>query len=208
MREPPSCGDRPHYKDAREFRANVGQRWGAAPRLASVAADRITLVSEGRHGSRALRPYSRTGTPGGAMPRFDVPRCGHTIGAVRITTRRRNRQSMRLRGYDCTSAGAYFVTICTRERLCSLEDAAWQAVLRTAWRRAVCGGTEPSPYDFVIMPNHVHGIVWLPARPSVRLRPGGVGAKRPRPRDVPRIPTGCGQPTRVRYLGAAPYLRL
>ncbi len=94
-------------------------------------------------------------------------------------TRRRDRQSQRLRGYDYTTAGAYFVTICTRERQCSLEDTVWQMVVRAAWRRAVCGGTEPPSYDFVIMPNHVHGIVWLPTRPNVRLRPGGVGAQRP-----------------------------
>ena len=93
--------------------------------------------------------------------------------------RRRDRQSLRLRGYDYTTAGAYFVTICTKERQCSLEDPVWQTVVRTAWRRAVCDGTEPPPYDFVIMPNHVHGIVWLPARSNVRRRPTDVGAQRP-----------------------------
>ena len=112
------------------------------------------------------------------MHLFDICCCGSTIRAVRMT-RRRDRQSLRLRGYDYTTAGAYFVTICTRERQCSLEDLAWQAVVRTAWRRAVCGGTEPPSYDFVIMPNHVHGIVWLLASPTVRLRSTDVGAQRP-----------------------------
>ncbi len=108
---------------------------------------------------------------------FDIFCCGSIIRAVRIMTRRRDRQSPRLRGYDYTTGGAYFVTICTRERQCSLEDPAWQMVVRTAWRRAVCDGTEPPPYDFVIMPNHVHGIVWLPA--GARRRPTVVGAQRP-----------------------------
>ncbi len=112
------------------------------------------------------------------MHHFDVCCCGSTIRAVRMM-RRHDRQSLRLRGYDYTTAGAYFVTICTTERQWSLEDPVWQTVVRTAWRRAVCDGTEPPPYDFVIMPNHVHGIVWLPARSNVRRRPTDVGAQRP-----------------------------
>ena len=112
-----------------------------------------------------------------AMPLFDISFRCPTIRVVSITPRRRNRQSMRLRDYDYTTAGAYFVTVCTQERQCSLEDPVWQSVVRTAWRRAVCGGTEPSPYDFVIMPNHVHGIAWLPA--GARRRPTVVGTQRP-----------------------------
>ena len=119
-------------------------------------------------------------------------------------TRRRDRQSLRLRGYDYTTAGAYFVTICTRRRQCALEDPVWQTVVRTAWRRAVCGGTEPPSYDFVIMPNHVHGIVWLPARPIVRLRPTDVGAQRPRYRNAARPPTPPRRPPTDRFRGAAP----
>ncbi len=119
-------------------------------------------------------------------------------------TRRRSRQSLRLRGYDYTTAGAYFVTICTKERQCSLDDPVWHTVVRTAWWRAVCGGTEPPPYDFVIMPNHVHGIVWLPARPIVRLRPTDVGAQRPRYRTAVRLPTPFRRPPTDRFRGAAP----
>ncbi len=118
--------------------------------------------------------------------------------------RRRDHQSLRLRSYDYTTAGAYFVTICTTERQWSLEDPVWQTVVRTAWRRAVCGGTEPPPYDFVIMPNHVHGIVWLPARSNVRRRPTDVGAQRPQYRNAVRPPTPPRQPPTDRFRGAAP----
>ena len=110
------------------------------------------------------------------MPLFDISFRCPTIRVVSITPRRRNRQSKRLCDYDYTTAGAYFVTVCTQERQCSLEDPVWRSVVRTAWRRAVCGGTEPSPYDFVIMPNHVHGIAWLPA--GARRRPTVVGTQR------------------------------
>jgi len=35
---------------------------------------------------------------------------------------RRQRRSLRLKGYDYSQAGAYFVTICTHGRTCMLGD--------------------------------------------------------------------------------------
>lgn len=141
-----------------------------------LVVDQAQLVGERHTDIAGAAPPRAAVTPGSAIGRFDMRRDDSTIGAVRMT-RRRDRQSLRLRGYDYTTAGAYFVTICTKERHCSLEDSVWQTVVRTAWRRSVCGGTEPPSYDFVIMPNHVHGIVWLP--PVTHLCPTGVGALRP-----------------------------
>lgn len=77
------------------------------------------------------------------------------------------RQSRRLDGYDYGADGWYFVTISATEhapRLCLIEDG--QAVLTASgemvareWRRA----EELRPYvivdAFVVMPNHLHGII-------------------------------------------------
>jgi putative transposase len=78
-----------------------------------------------------------------------------------------NRTSNRLKGYDYTQAGAYFITICTYEREClfgKIEDSrmilnengiiAYIEWLKTCeWRKYV-------ELDvFVIMPNHIHGII-------------------------------------------------
>jgi putative transposase len=80
---------------------------------------------------------------------------------------KRHRRSIRLRGYDYTSAGAYFVTICTydRERLFGdVDDAAvrlnpYGVVAREEWFRSAAGRPEIELDAFVVMPNHVHGIV-------------------------------------------------
>ncbi len=95
------------------------------------------------------------------MSFFDIFFCGSTIRAVSITTHSRNRQSMRLRDYDYTTAGAYFVTICTHGRELILDgvDLA-HAVERTWWSLGkYAAGVRGGP--LVVMPNHVHGIIWL-----------------------------------------------
>ena len=80
-----------------------------------------------------------------------------------------HRRSIRLAGYDYTQAGAYFVTICTYQRECLLGgveggemrlNASGERVLFT-WNDLVNHnpGIELGP--FVVMPNHVHGIIFL-----------------------------------------------
>jgi REP element-mobilizing transposase RayT len=71
------------------------------------------------------------------------------------------RKPLRLPSYDYSSQGAYFVTICTAARRCFLDEERIILALTTAWRSAVTAGWEPQPHDFVVMPNHVHGIVWI-----------------------------------------------
>lgn len=78
-----------------------------------------------------------------------------------------HRRSIRLRGYDYTSAGAYFVTICTYGREClfgDVDDAAvrlnpYGLVAREEWLRSAARRPEIELDAFVVMPNHVHGIV-------------------------------------------------
>ncbi len=66
---------------------------------------------------------------------------------------------MRLRGFDYAQPGAYFVTICTRGRECVFSDDRLKAVAEDVWRR-VAGAAGPLD-EFVVMPNHVHGIIWI-----------------------------------------------
>jgi putative transposase len=77
------------------------------------------------------------------------------------------RRSIRLPDYDYTTPGAYFVTLCTQEKRCLFGDVvAGQMQLNKAgiivmqcWREI----PEHFPYveldEFVVMPNHVHGIL-------------------------------------------------
>jgi len=72
-----------------------------------------------------------------------------------------HRRSIRLRGWDYTYPGAYFVTICTHNGECLFEDPVLRRVVETMWRRI----PHHFPYvqldEFVVMPNHVHGIIWI-----------------------------------------------
>ncbi|MCK5912820.1 MAG: transposase [Desulfuromusa sp.] len=81
----------------------------------------------------------------------------------------RHRRSIRLRDYDYSTAGAYFVTICTFERECLLGD-----VVNGEMRLSDMGQLVAPIWDslgqrypdaevdaFVIMPNHIHGIITI-----------------------------------------------
>ena len=82
---------------------------------------------------------------------------------------RRHRRSIRLKGYDYAQAGAYFVTVCTQDRVCLFGNVvdgkmrlnAVGQMVQAAW------GDLPNHYphveldEFVIMPNHVHGIIFI-----------------------------------------------
>jgi len=84
---------------------------------------------------------------------------------------RHHRRSIRLKGYDYTQPGAYFITLCTqnREHLFGavvegeMRLNAWGKIAREEWFTTA----RLRPYvrlderEFVVMPNHVHGIIWI-----------------------------------------------
>jgi putative transposase len=80
-----------------------------------------------------------------------------------------HRRSIRLRGYDYRQAGAYFVTICTQSRECTFGQVVEGRMILNApgqmvelvWRELhqYYPGIETDA--FVVMPNHVHGIITL-----------------------------------------------
>ncbi len=81
------------------------------------------------------------------------------------------RRSIRLKGYDYAQPGAYFVTICTHGRAMlfgrvvdgEMALNAYGEIVREEWFRTaqVRPYMELFPDEFVIMPNHIHGIVWI-----------------------------------------------
>jgi len=87
----------------------------------------------------------------------------------------RNRRSIRLHGYDYSRAGAYFVTICTRNRACLfgeiidgemvLDDSG--AMVETVWNELPDRFPNIDLDAFIIMPNHIHGIIVLVGAPLV-----------------------------------------
>ncbi|MDP2857789.1 MAG: hypothetical protein Q8P50_07410 [Bacillota bacterium] len=85
---------------------------------------------------------------------------------------KRRRRSIRLRGYDYSQPGAYFVTVCSEDRQCIWGDIAEGQMKRNLLGDVVlaCWANLPHhfPYveldAFVVMPNHVHGIVVITHR--------------------------------------------
>ena len=86
-----------------------------------------------------------------------------------------DRRSIRLRDYDYTQSGAYFVTLCTHERLPLFGAVVSGEMVCNAWGQIVqaCWDEIPAHYPmveldaFVVMPNHVHGIIVIMGGDSV-----------------------------------------
>jgi putative transposase len=76
-----------------------------------------------------------------------------------------HRRTIRLKGYDYSNAGAYFVTICTKNRACVLDDHIVKGIIISVWQALPTWFPTILLDEFVVMPNHVHFIVWL-AKPD------------------------------------------
>ncbi len=82
---------------------------------------------------------------------------------------RHHRRSIRLKGYDYRRAGAYFVTVCTRERECLFGYVSHEQVCLHALGQIVAETWQEIPSHFeraavhalVVMPNHIHGVIVL-----------------------------------------------
>jgi putative transposase len=98
---------------------------------------------------------------------------------------RRNRRSVRLQGYDYTQAGAYFVTVCTFNRGCLLGCiekgkmvlSPFGAIAESEWKHAQEIRKNVEIDEFTIMPNHIHGIIFIHSVVGAtrRVAPTGTG---------------------------------
>lgn len=95
----------------------------------------------------------------------------------------KNRRSIRLKGYDYSQEGLYFITICTRHHLnlfgkiedggMALNDAG--RMVSNVWEDGPEFYKGFSIHTFQIMPNHFHGIIEINENPQT------VGAEAPVP---------------------------
>lgn len=86
----------------------------------------------------------------------------------------KDRRMIRLRGYDYSDPGMYFVTICTQNRVqhfgqiadgCMRLSAAGE-IARVQWEYLPHRFPVVELDDYVIMPNHFHGLLRIVRRPS------------------------------------------
>jgi len=84
-----------------------------------------------------------------------------------------HRRSLRLSSYDYSQAGAYFVTVCTWNRELLLESKAVRDAVQVAWEALPPRFPDGALDAFVVMPNHVHGIIALQGRGIVGAQQAG-----------------------------------
>jgi putative transposase len=85
-----------------------------------------------------------------------------------------HRRSIRLKGYDYSRAGLYYITVCTQNREClfgriadgkmTLNDAGrmvdeWYHELENKYCGIEC-------HEYIVMPNHIHFIIQTPSKPT------------------------------------------
>jgi putative transposase len=78
-----------------------------------------------------------------------------------------HRRSIRLKGYDYTQPGAYYITLCTKARQCLFGDVvkgemrlnSLGYIASTCWQEIPHHFPHVELDAFVIMPNHLHGIL-------------------------------------------------
>lgn len=114
-----------------------------------------------------------------------------------------HRRSTRLQGYDYSQSGAYFVTLCTHERLHLFGQVVDEAMVLSAigtiveaeWLQTAVIRPSVILDMFVVMPNHMHGILVITDHGTT------VGATR-RVAQQPNIPSLQSNTLRASGLGA------
>ena len=74
-----------------------------------------------------------------------------------------HRRSIRLKGWDYRTAGYYFITICTYRRQCLFDDERLRTTAANAWAYIPYqpGSRHVTLDEWVVMPNHLHGLICL-----------------------------------------------
>jgi REP element-mobilizing transposase RayT len=99
---------------------------------------------------------------------------------MKYDPQKHHRRSIRLKEYDYTQPGAYFVTICAYQRMHVFGEVVngemvlneTGKIARAEWFKTA----ELRPYvelyedEFAVMPNHAHGIIWIVDEAGIRRR--------------------------------------
>jgi len=96
-------------------------------------------------------------------------------------------ESARLKGWDYSGAGWYFVTLCTRGRECFFGDvvdgemrlSSIGEIVADEWQRTPTIHPNIALDEWIVMPNHLHGIIVITYRVETPRR--GVSTTRQQP---------------------------
>ena len=123
-----------------------------------------------------------------------------------------HRRSIRLKGYDYSQAGAYFITICCQDRKCRFGEIVNDEMILNEFGIIACNEWKKLPERFPnfeldvfqVMPNHMHGIIVLTGA-SIGNMSNDVGAGLAPAHDNASNDTGAGAspaPTVGNIMGA------
>jgi putative transposase len=79
------------------------------------------------------------------------------------------RRSLRLKGYDYSQTGVYFVTLCAQEKKCLFGEIVNDemrvnelgTIVAAEWEKSAEIRSEIELGPYVVMPNHLHGIILI-----------------------------------------------
>lgn len=89
-----------------------------------------------------------------------------------------HRRSIRMEGYDYSQAGVYFVTVCVKDRECLLGEIGggkmvlneMGKIVEETWNDLTNHIENIELDEFMVMPNHVHGIVVIKSEKKTESR--------------------------------------
>ena len=70
-----------------------------------------------------------------------------------------HRRSIRLKDYDYTQPGHYFITVCTHNRELLFSDNRFRTIAEEEWLRTETIRDYVCLDEFIVMPNYIHGII-------------------------------------------------
>lgn len=93
---------------------------------------------------------------------------------MKFDSNKHHRRSVRLKDYDYSSVGAYYITVCTRDRQCLFGEIIenkihlnkYGKIAKKEWMKTPMVRPNIKLDEFVIMPNHIHGIITISNNPT------------------------------------------
>lgn len=117
-----------------------------------------------------------------------------------------HRHSIRIPDYDYTQNGSYFITICSYKRDCLFGDLIGEEIrlnefgiiARDEWLATAKMRPDIELDEFVVMPNHIHGILTINRRGTMHRAPTSERFGRPTSDSIPSIIRGYKSSVTIR----------
>lgn len=111
-----------------------------------------------------------------------------------------SRRSIRLAEYDYSQAGYYFVTVCLNDRRNLFGDIVGGKMVlngagrmvETNWNKLIQRFPDIELDEFIIMPNHLHGVIAIVGAPLVGAQNGDVSGARDNDKATTRVAPTLG----------------